>query len=162
MRLKMSQVHRNKKLSPLKHKVRAELAGAPSRIRTYDLWIRSPLLYPAELWAQKQIDYSAEAYKQKIHQDNLVENLHGAGDGNRTRVTSLEGWSSTIELHPQKKWSGRQDSNLRHPAPKAGALPNCATSRQRLTIITKDFSYASTFFNSLNAFPRWDTLFLFS
>ncbi len=26
--------------------------------------------------------------------------LHGAGDGNRTRVTSLEGWCSTIELHP--------------------------------------------------------------
>ena len=28
-----------------------------------------------------------------------------------------------------RQWSGRQDSNLRHPAPKAGALPNCATSR---------------------------------
>jgi hypothetical protein len=25
---------------------------------------------------------------------------HGAGDGNRTHVISLEGWSSTIELHP--------------------------------------------------------------
>jgi hypothetical protein len=25
----------------------------------------------------------------------------GAGDGNRTRMTSLEGWSSTIELHPR-------------------------------------------------------------
>ena len=25
----------------------------------------------------------------------------GAGDGNRTRVSSLEGWCSTIELHPQ-------------------------------------------------------------
>lgn len=30
-------------------------SGAPSRIRTYDLWIRSPLLYPAELWAQNVI-----------------------------------------------------------------------------------------------------------
>ena len=31
----------------------------------------------------------------------------GAGDGNRTHVTSLEGWGSTIELHPQdpEKWS---------------------------------------------------------
>ena len=27
--------------------------------------------------------------------------LDGAGDGNRTRVSSLEGWCSTIELHPQ-------------------------------------------------------------
>ena len=26
-----------------------------------------------------------------------------AGDGNRTHVTSLEGWSSTIELHPRKR-----------------------------------------------------------
>ena len=26
--------------------------------------------------------------------------LFGAGDGNRTHVTSLEGWGSTIELHP--------------------------------------------------------------
>lgn len=24
----------------------------------------------------------------------------GAGDGNRTHVASLEGWNSTIELHP--------------------------------------------------------------
>ena len=24
-----------------------------------------------------------------------------AGDGNRTHVSSLEGWCSTIELHPQ-------------------------------------------------------------
>jgi hypothetical protein len=28
---------------------------------------------------------------------------YGAGDGNRTHATSLEGWSSTIELHPQEK-----------------------------------------------------------
>ena len=26
-------------------------------------------------------------------------------------------------------WSGREDLNLRHPAPKAGALPDCATPR---------------------------------
>ena len=27
----------------------------------------------------------------------------GAGDGNRTRMTSLEGWGSAIELHPQRR-----------------------------------------------------------
>ncbi len=27
------------------------------------------------------------------------------------------------------RWSGREDSNLRPPAPKAGALPGCATPR---------------------------------
>ncbi len=31
---------------------------------------------------------------------NYVRILDGAGDGNRTHVTSLEGWNSTIELHP--------------------------------------------------------------
>ena len=29
----------------------------------------------------------------------------GAGDGNRTHVASLEGWSSTIELHPRLPYS---------------------------------------------------------
>ena len=52
--------------------------GAPSRIRTWDTRIRSPMLYPAELRA------------------------HGAGEGNRTLATSLEGWGSTTELHPQR------------------------------------------------------------
>ncbi len=30
-----------------------------------------------------------------------------AGDGDRTRIASLEGWSSTIELHPQSWITGR-------------------------------------------------------
>ena len=33
--------------------------------------------------------------------------MYGAGDGNRTRVSSLEGWCSTIELHPQILFSHR-------------------------------------------------------
>src|SRR5213082_123979 len=32
----------------------------------------------------------------------------GAGDGNRTHVASLEGWSSTIELHPPEFASSGQ------------------------------------------------------
>ena len=30
----------------------------------------------------------------------LSKKIVGAGDGDRTRMASLEGWSSTIELHP--------------------------------------------------------------
>ena len=30
-----------------------------------------------------------------------IQLSYGAGDGNRTRVISLEGWGSTIELRPQ-------------------------------------------------------------
>ena len=36
----------------------------------------------------------------------------GAGDGNRTRVASLEGWSSTIELHPPITHPLRQQESL--------------------------------------------------
>ena len=75
---------------------------------------------------------------------------HGAGDGNRTHVTSLEGWGSTIELHPPvkverfastkpEKWSGRRDSDSRHPPWQGGTLPlsyyriNGALGRNRTT-----------------------------
>ncbi len=52
--------------------------GALEGTRTPDPLLRRQLLYPAELQAHK----------------------NGAGDGNRTHTTSLEGWDSTIELHP--------------------------------------------------------------
>src|SRR6478609_9911468 len=32
-------------------------------------------------------------------------------------------------VRASKVWSGREDLNLRHPAPKAGALPGCDTPR---------------------------------
>ena len=61
--------------------------GAPSRIRTWDTRIRSPMLYPAEL-------------KAHIRYSNSILSFDGAGEGNRTLATSLEGWGSTTELHP--------------------------------------------------------------
>ena len=50
-----------------------------------------------------------------------TESLRGAGEGNRTLVLSLEGFSSTIELHPRNHhpqlacgyWWREKDSNLR-------------------------------------------------
>ena len=33
------------------------------------------------------------------------------------------------------RWSGREDLNFRPPAPKAGALPGCATPRQMTRVI---------------------------
>ena len=32
---------------------------------------------------------------------NGLPQVFGAGDGNRTHAASLEGWNSTIELHPR-------------------------------------------------------------
>ena len=58
--------------------------GAPEGIRTPDPRLRRPMLYPTEL---------------QVHTLSLPRNV-GAGDGNRTHAASLEGWNSTIELHP--------------------------------------------------------------
>jgi hypothetical protein len=44
---------------------------------------------------------------------------HRAGDGNRTRVASLEGWSSTTELHPHVPVNRRRGGGIRTP----GLLP---------------------------------------
>ena len=54
--------------------------GRGRRTRTHDPWFWRPVLY--------QLSYTP---------------VYGAGDGNRTRTASLEGWNSTIELHPQGK-----------------------------------------------------------
>ena len=51
--------------------------GRGRRTRTHDPWFWRPVLY--------QLSYTP---------------VLGAGDGNRTRTASLEGWNSTIELHP--------------------------------------------------------------
>ena len=37
----------------------------------------------------------------------IADKKNGAGEGNRTLVTSLEGWRSTIELHPHIGRSSR-------------------------------------------------------
>ena len=85
-----------------------------------------------------------------------------AGDGNRTHTTSLEGWSSTIELHPQptepeslrtrtnlhpqkplslpaKSWR-EQDSNLRRHCHQIYSLAPLATrvSRRNITYPKND------------------------
>ena len=60
--------------------------GAPEGIRTPDTRLRRPVLYPTELQV-RVIAFSVKGL--------------GAGDGNRTHAASLEGWNSTIELHPQ-------------------------------------------------------------
>ena len=40
-------------------------------------------------------------YQRRCFWQRPVPVGHGASDGNRTRVTSLEGWGSTVELHLQ-------------------------------------------------------------
>ena len=47
----------------------------------------------------KQVDKKTHKTYNKNISLEMLSSL-GAGDGNRTHVVSLEGWSSTIELHP--------------------------------------------------------------
>ena len=55
------------------------------------------------------------------------EKRNGAGDGNRTHVASLEGWSSTIELRPQ---------------PLGGALCPCPCGGSSFTFVTGGVTFA--------------------
>ena len=53
--------------------------------------------------------------------------LNGAGDGNRTRVASLEDWDSTIELRPHMppdhRWPGQSSRRYRALRRPVGLLP---------------------------------------
>ncbi len=58
------------------------------------------------------------------------------------RVTGVEPASSAwkaevLPLNHTRMWSGRLDSNQRPSAPKADALPNCATPRSRRNIVNE-------------------------
>ena len=81
--------------------------GAPGGNRTPDLRLRRPTLYPSELRALKPSRL-------------LLETLQ------RCEPRLRPGHSHHV------KESGRPDSDRRPPAPKAGALPGCATPRNYL------------------------------
>ena len=72
--------------------------GTPGETRTPDPLLRRQLLYPPELQAHIRESAQPSSYN-TMSRD---ECCFGAGDENRTHVTSLEGWNSTIELHPQE------------------------------------------------------------
>ena len=58
----------------------------------------------------------------------------------------LEGRCSIQLSYRREKWSERQDSNLRPPGPKPGALPNWATPRQRKKYYATSFKLCQAFF----------------
>ena len=88
------------------------LFGTRKGTRTPDPLLRRQLLYPAELQAhitscpRKSLTALPSTVPVSFHLQSrhpiAVSFADGAGDGNRTHATSLEGWDSTIELHPHK------------------------------------------------------------
>ena len=84
--------------------------------------------YPAKLRA------APVTQPKRVTQTGLSKTKSGAPD--RTRTCNLRlrrPLLYPVELRAQKpqwvKWSGQRDLNPRHPAPKAGALPDCAMPR---------------------------------
>ena len=61
----------------------------------------------------------------------------GAGEGNRTLATSLEGWGSTIELHPHKKMVGAAGFEPATPWSQA----RCATKLRYAPIYKEYYSF---------------------
>ena len=55
-------------------------------------------MQPSFLRGMRQ-DIHKKEYKKRNRINSFFKR---AGDGNRTHVSSLEGWCSTIELHPHK------------------------------------------------------------
>src|SRR5580700_8018742 len=45
--------------------------------------------------------------------------------------------ANAVQFQRVDQWSGRRDSNPRPSAPKADALPDCATPRQLLLIVSR-------------------------
>ena len=61
------------------------------------MWITYIIIYYSINYVLCIVNYTLSLYTLKKAKKN------GAGEGNRTLATSLEGWGSTIELHPQIK-----------------------------------------------------------
>ena len=76
-----------------------------------------------------------------------------AGDGNRTHVSSLEGWCSTIELHPHSigvtgfepatSWSQTRRSSQAEPHPEGFV---CVLSVTQELVYSKGKNMSTTFF----------------
>ena len=118
--------------------------SVPEGIRTPDPRLRRPLLYPAELQTHSSVCNRE------------------AGDGNRTHVSSLEGWCSTIELHPHvvgvtgfepaTSWSQTRRSSQAEPHPVICLYAFLFFCLTRDIFYNFYFCLSSTFFTFFNIF----------
>ena len=120
------------------------MSGVTDGVRTHDNRNHNPGLYQLS-YGHHNCSYRGRNYPakprfalviepQRVTQTRLSNTKTGAPD--RTRTCNLRlrrPLLYPVELRAQKpqwvKWSGQRDLNPRHPAPKAGALPDCAMPR---------------------------------
>ena len=146
------------------HRIKFCGSNEPGGIRTLDLRLRRPLLYPAELQTHFNIPFSKGS-----------PYFYGkAGDGNRTHVSSLEGWCSTIELHPHDigvtgfepatSWSQTRRSSQAepHPVNKVSRFAFNPFALDARFIILHCFRFVNTFFHFFHFFQNVFCVVLFS
>ena len=75
---------------------------------------------------QRLGSFRQRAFGRCALQGGRAANAVGQRVGNRPAACDL------YVTYRSEKWSGRLDSNQRPPAPKAGALPGCATPRHSI------------------------------
>ena len=94
--------------------------GVDDGARTHDHRNHNPGLY--------QLSYTHHSTKHYY----ILHRTNGASGRTRTCYPRLRRpmlYPDELRTHARKTWSGQRDSNSRHPAPKAGALPDCAIPR---------------------------------
>jgi hypothetical protein len=76
-----------------------------------------------------------------------------AGGGNRTRIISLEGWSSTIELRPLATWNPSNHADSRTAASCDGSHLTASAPRERVALVEARDSSSSEQELRASAFP---------
>lgn len=111
-----------------------KFTGAPGRTRTCDPLIRRQPLYPPELRAHrhKVIETRERVGGIEPPQRPWKGRALPLGDTRNAPMGLPAHWSTVWRQNgaaPSEHWSGRPDLNRRPRAPKARALPSCATPR---------------------------------
>ena len=115
-------------------------------------------MQPSFLRGMRQ-DIHKKEYKKRNRINSFFKR---AGDGNRTHVSSLEGWCSTIELHPHvvgvtgfepaTSWSQTRRSSQAEPHPEGFV---CVLSVTQELVYSKGKNMSTTFFIFFYIFLKW-------
>ena len=93
-------------------------------------WVQRPFFAEYDESANWIDDLKPAFGEQKFFFEDEMERMI-ALIGTTALLTTLSSKKAADAAFSRFTWSGREDSNLRPPAPHAGTLPGCATPRRR-------------------------------